>query len=70
MPPRPEKREGQVIGGMLRLFQKWLPRLRAGLDWITHFLLSRVTLIDGAVSSLKRFFFLFFYILTSTSSPM
>lgn len=57
MPHRPEKREGQVIGGMLRLFQKWLPRLRAGLDWITHFLLSRVTLIDGAVSSLKRFFF-------------
>lgn len=30
MPHRPEKREGQVIGGMLRLFQKWLPRLRAG----------------------------------------
>ncbi|XP_039697108.1 DENN domain-containing protein 2D isoform X2 [Pteropus medius] len=30
MPHRPEKREGPVIGGMLRLFQKWVPRLRAG----------------------------------------
>lgn len=62
MPHRPEKREGPVIGGMLRLFQKWVPRLRAGLDWITHFLLSRVTLIDGAVSSLKRFFSLPLYL--------
>lgn len=41
---------------MLRLFRNRLPRLRAGLDWIAHFLFSRVTLVDGAVSFLKCFF--------------
>ena len=56
MPCRFEKMEGQVVGTMLRLFRNRLPRLRAGLDWITHFLFSRVTLLDGAVSSLKCFF--------------
>ncbi|KAM8782715.1 DENN domain-containing protein 2D isoform 3-T3 [Rhynchonycteris naso] len=30
MPRRPRKMEGQVVGGILRLFRKRLPRLRAG----------------------------------------
>lgn len=59
MPCKSEKMEGQVVGGMFRLFRNRLPRLRAGLDWIAHFLCSRVTLVDGAVSSLKCFFLLF-----------
>lgn len=58
MPRKLEKMEGQVVGGMLRLFRNRLPRLRAGLDWIAHFLFSRVTLFDEAVSSLKCFFLL------------
>lgn len=58
-PCRLEAMEGQVIGGMLRLFHSRLPRLRAGLDWTAHFLFSRVTLSHGAVSSLKCFFLLF-----------
>lgn len=62
MPHRPEKREGQVIGGMLRLFQKWLPRLRAGLDSMSHLFISRITLIDGVVSSLKCIFSLLLYL--------
>lgn len=44
---------------MLRLFRNWLPRLRAGLNWIARFLFSRVTLFAGAVSSLKCFFLVF-----------
>lgn len=51
--------EGQGVGGMLRLFRKRLPRLRAGLDWVAHFPFSTVTLFHGAVSSLKCFFFFF-----------
>lgn len=58
MPRKLEKMEGQVVGGMLRLFRNRLPRLRAGLDWIAHFLFSRVTLFNEAVSSLKCFFLL------------
>lgn len=56
MPCRSEKMEGQVVGGMLRLFLNRLPRLRAGLDWIARFLFSGVTPFDVAVSSLKCFF--------------
>lgn len=59
MPCRPEKMEGQVVGGMLRLLRPWLRRPQAGLDWIAHFLFSRVTLFSGTVSSLKCFFLLF-----------
>lgn len=59
MPRRPQKMEGQVVGGMRRLFRKRLPWLRAGLHWITHLLFSRVTLSDADVSSLKCFFLFF-----------
>lgn len=51
--PEGPEMEGQVVGRVFRLFRR-----RAGQDWTAHFLVFRVTLLGGTVSSLKYSFLL------------